>query len=135
MIIGATDGLAVPRFFSFSLGVMITVLYVNSRQSGTRTTGVSEYDWRLEAGRNSQTPRQSGSLLFHRTRKDYVVGGHGHGMLDMLTSGTGIMVGLVAIVGVIVAIMAIRFAVKMAIRVGIVATVVLASLYAVGVIG
>ncbi|MCU4740226.1 hypothetical protein OB955_02670 [Halobacteria archaeon AArc-m2/3/4] len=56
-------------------------------------------------------------------------------MLEALTSGTGLALGLVAIVGVALLIVAIRIAVKLAIRAGLVAAVVLAGLYAVGVIG
>ncbi|WP_169333428.1 hypothetical protein [Natronococcus jeotgali] len=56
-------------------------------------------------------------------------------MLEPLTSSTGLLLALVALALVAVAILAVRVAMKLAVRVGIVAGVALAGLYTVGVIG
>ncbi|WP_394742193.1 hypothetical protein [Natronococcus roseus] len=55
-------------------------------------------------------------------------------MLDPLTSSTGLL-ALAALALVLVTILAVRVAIKLAVRVGLVAGVALAGLYTVGVIG
>jgi hypothetical protein len=53
-------------------------------------------------------------------------------MFDPLTSSTGILLAMIATAS---AIIAVRIAIKLAVRVGLVAGVALAGLYTVGVIG
>ncbi|MFC4247015.1 hypothetical protein ACFOZ7_08385 [Natribaculum luteum] len=55
-------------------------------------------------------------------------------MLDALTSGSTILLVLAALAAFAVVVTAIRIAVKLAIRIGLIAAVVLAALYAVGVV-